>query len=269
MCPPDFGGDGGDRMRTLDLTEDREVTVYNNGEVKSALEPLVKERYLRVRLNGREVVRLASSPHAGQELATGYLISEGILDPSSELLNITELENDLVDITIKGEPRFNESVKTVNTCIGRGYGNHERLKVQTSASGLFTPGELLSIIAELDNQSLTFKRTGGVHSAGLGACQGLVERYEDIGRHNAVDKVFGYAFLNKIPLHDKCLVLSGRVAFEILLKAARNEIPFILSRSAPTLMTVDKAQELGITVVGFARGQRFNVYSHPQRICFG
>ncbi|MGI6436147.1 MAG: formate dehydrogenase accessory sulfurtransferase FdhD [Syntrophomonadaceae bacterium] len=257
-------------METMDLTEDREVTVYNTGEIKSALEPLVKERYLRVRLNGQEVVRLASSPHAGQELAAGYLLSEGILEPSAELLSIREPEKDLVDITIEGEPMdFNKSVKTINTCIGRGYGNDEHLKKQTSAKGLFTPDQLLSIIAELDNQSLTFKRTGGVHSAGLGASQGLLKRFEDIGRHNAVDKVFGYAFLNKIPLQDKCLVLSGRVAFEILQKAARNEIPVILSRSAPTLMTVDKARELGITVVGFARGQRFNVYSHPQRICFG
>jgi FdhD protein len=90
--------------------------------------------------------------------------------------------------------------------------------------------------------------------------------YEDIGRHNAVDKVLGYAFLNEINTEDKCLLLSGRVASEILIKAARAHIPVVLSRTAPTGLTIDLAEELNITVVGFARGDRFSVYSHPERV---
>lgn len=256
-------------MGKRELTETREVTTYDNGQVKLSLEPLVTERYLRIKLNGEEVVRLASSPHAGLELAVGYLISEGILDPDASLTSVSELDPDVVEILMEGQTKdYTQLVKTVNTCIGRGYGVVKPLLKQSADKSLFTPEQLLAIISELDEKSYTFKKTGGVHSAGLGGADGLIKRFEDIGRHNAVDKVFGYAFLNRIPLHDKCLVLSGRVAFEILQKAAYNRIPFILSRSAPTLLTVDRARELGITVVGFARGQRFNVYSHPERVCF-
>jgi len=256
-------------MEMRQLTEDREVTAYERGRVKPGMEPLVTERYLRVSINGQELVRLASSPHAGQELAVGYLIGEGILEPSCYLISTRELKNDVIDVLVEGQPEnYTPSIRTINTCIARGFGELKPLQKQTPSGKLFTPEQLLSLITELDEKSYIFKRTGGVHSAGLGAPQGLLQRFEDIGRHNAVDKVFGYACLNRVPLQDKCLVLSGRVAYEILQKAAYNQIPVILSRSAPTLLTVDRARELGITVVGFARGDRFNVYSHQERICF-
>ncbi len=241
-------------METSGLTGERMITYYNAGKISSGLEPLVRERHLKIRLNGQEVGRLASSPYDERELAIGYLLSEGILDAGVSLAEIVETAPDVVEITTVAGPE------------GMLSGSGPDYKKQAVAPDLFSPEQILSLIAELDQQSLTFKRTGGVHSAGLGSAQGLLKRFEDIGRHNAVDKIFGYAYLNRISLADKCLVLSGRVAHEILLKAARNEIPFILSRSAPTLMSVDMAQELGITVVGFARQERFNIYSHPQRV---
>ena len=125
---------------------------------------------------------------------------------------------------------------------------------------------MLQIINLLEERSSTFRLTGGVHSAALADQNGIICMYEDIGRHNAVDKVLGYAFLNEINTEDKCLLLSGRVASEILIKAARAHIPVVLSRTAPTGLTIDLAEELNITVVGFARGDRFSVYSHPERV---
>jgi len=93
-------------------------------------------------------------------------------------------------------------------------------------------------------------------------------QYEDIGRHNAVDKILGYIFLNNILPYGKCLLLSGRVASEILIKAARGNIAVVLSRAAPTGLTLELAEELGICVVGFARGKRFSVYTHSEKIIF-
>lgn len=90
--------------------------------------------------------------------------------------------------------------------------------------------------------------------------------FEDIGRHNAVDKIFGYCFLNNIELKDKIMVFSGRVSTEILIKVARMGIPILVSRSAPTDLAINMADELGVTVVGFTRGERMNVYTHPERI---
>lgn len=256
-------------MDNMELTGIREIISYDKGNVTSFQEPIVNERYLTVEINGVEMVRLASSPDAGPELAVGYLIGEGIMAASSNLLHIEKKNNDVVNIVIDGQPaNYTGSVKTINTCIAAGFGELKPPLRQQPGAKLFTAQQLLSIISELDAKSYTFKRTGGVHSAGLGAPQGLLQRFEDIGRHNAVDKVFGYAFLNRIALQDKCLVLSGRVANEILQKAAHSQIPVILSRSAPTLLTVDRARDLGITVVGFARGDRFNVYSHAERIFF-
>jgi FdhD protein len=122
------------------------------------------------------------------------------------------------------------------------------------------------LISLLEEKSVTFRRTGGVHSAALADSNGLIARYEDVGRHNAVDKSLGYALLNQIDPNDKILVLSGRIASEILLKAARSRIPMFLSRSAPTYLAVELANKLGITVVGFARGEQLNVYSYMERV---
>lgn len=249
-----------------ELTDNREVISFDKGQVREVLEPLVTERFLSIQVNGRRLVRLASSPAAGRELAVGYLISEGLLKAPDDLVSLEERERDLIDIGLNREIAEPTDNGLVNTCIGRGAGQHQDLQPVGHSGVPYTPEILLKLIGDLDALSYTFKKTGGVHSAGLGSIQGLLVRCEDIGRHNAVDKVFGYAFLNRIPLHDKCLVLSGRIAFEILVKAVRNGIPMILSRSAPTLMTVDAARKLGVTIVGFARGDRFNVYSHSDRV---
>ncbi len=105
-----------------------------------------------------------------------------------------------------------------------------------------------------------------MHSAALADANGFLARYEDIGRHNAVDKALGFACLNKIDPEGKILVLSGRIAAEIILKAARSRIPMVLSRSAPTYLAVELAEKLGITVVGFAREDQLNVYSGMERV---
>jgi FdhD protein len=126
--------------------------------------------------------------------------------------------------------------------------------------------ELLNIISLLEERSQTFRHTGGVHSAALASRSSLLLMFEDIGRHNAVDKVLGRAFLDELVREDKCLALSGRIASEILIKAVRSHIPVLLSRSAPTDLTLSLAEEFNITIVGFARGQNLNIYTHPERI---
>ncbi len=126
--------------------------------------------------------------------------------------------------------------------------------------------QLLHLIGLLEEESTTFRKTGGVHSAALGDSKGMLVRYEDIGRHNAVDRILGYAFLNRIDPKDKCLLLSGRISSEILIKAAHYGIPVVVSRSAPTFLAVELADEFNLAVVGFARGERLTVYSHPERV---
>ena len=102
--------------------------------------------------------------------------------------------------------------------------------------------------------------------ARLWQIENMFVMYEDIGRHNAVDRVLGYAFLNRIDTSDKILLLSGRISSEILIKAARRGVPLVVSRSAPTKLALELADQFGVTVVGFARGERFSIYSHKERI---
>ncbi len=250
------------------------VSKYQNNHLEVVNDPIVIETQLNIFVNDVKLATLVSSPAAYKELAIGYLLSEGILNKYADLLEIACDNEEKVVKVYTAEPlplTDNACYQQVNSCAGKGKQGMDLnsgtiISQSLDATVLFRPEHFFAMLARLENQCETFHLTGGTHSAALG-CQGeLLVMYEDIGRHNAVDKVLGYAFLNQIPLDDKCLVLSGRVAAEILLKAARSHIPLVLSRSASTLRAVDLAEKMGITVVGFARGERFNVYSHAERI---
>ena len=130
----------------------------------------------------------------------------------------------------------------------------------------FTVKELLGLAISLNEKAQTFKLTGGVHEAALAHGDHFIAFYEDIGRHNALDRILGYSFLNKIDTSDKVIALSGRIASEMLTKAARIGVSVVVSRSAPTCLSIDLAEQLGITLVGFARGNNLNIYTHPERI---
>jgi FdhD protein len=123
---------------------------------------------------------------------------------------------------------------------------------------------------ELRAVQSTFDETGGLHAAGLFSVDGeLLVAREDVGRHNAVDKVLGYALLQKISLDRHILMVSGRASFEILQKSLAARIPVLAAVSAPSSLAVEFARESGQTLVGFLRAERMNIYSHPERIKFG
>jgi FdhD protein len=129
-----------------------------------------------------------------------------------------------------------------------------------------TTQEILHLAGQLEQLSGVFKITGGTHSAALCTHDSVIYFYEDIGRHNAVDKMFGRCFLDGVTFDDKFLVFSGRISSEILIKVAKMGMPMIVSRSAPTELAISMAEQLNITVVGFVRGSRLSVYAHRERI---
>src|SRR5207302_1341088 len=143
-----------------------------------------------------------------------------------------------------------------------------------AACAVLKPGPILarSVIAELpgalrESQRI-FEQTGGLHAAGLFHPDGTVAAVrEDVGRHNAVDKLVGWAFMaNRLPLSEMVLMVSGRVSFEIVQKAAVAGIPIVCAVSAPSSLSVEAAEDLGMTVLGFVRDGGFNLYTHPERI---
>jgi len=122
------------------------------------------------------------------------------------------------------------------------------------------------VMKKMQEDSFVFKNTGGVHNAALCTAEDILVSRSDIGRHNALDKLYGYSLLNGISVRDKILVFSGRISSEILTKAAKIGVGIVLSKSAPTDLAIKLADDLNITAVGFIRGSSFNIYSHPERI---
>lgn len=261
-------------MYKLGLYQERKIGIYRKGKMQIVGDLLVIEELLTINFNNIEIATLVCSPQAFRELGVGYLISEGLLHSFSDIKELScDEEAGLLRVISNNLINWGEmnASRHINTCNGKG-------KAGLPASGAIDPvpfsqttrpiaaHDLLYLISMLEEKAVTFRRTGGAHSAALADAHGFLARYEDIGRHNAVDKILGFACLNEIDPDDKVLVLSGRIAAEIVLKAARSRIPIILSRSAPTYLAVELAEKLGITLVGFAREEQLNVYSGMERV---
>jgi FdhD protein len=131
---------------------------------------------------------------------------------------------------------------------------------------LMSLDDIRRLLRMFRNISLLYLETGGVHSAALSDGKEILLFSEDIGRHNAVDKLIGKAFLRDVSIENKVLLTSGRVTSEIVTKAGRNRFPILISRAAPSCMAISYAEDMGITLVGFARGDRMNIYAWPNRI---
>ena len=251
------------------LYQNLEIKTYSHGDFNQREAHLVREVPLTLILNGQPTATLACSPQAWTELSLGYLISEGMLERESVLQSV-QMEGQVIHIEASNVPEtaYNAQMPMVNTCNGRGAMDLSAVDLLPLPTGneCFRANDLLACSKILDDKSETFRLTGGVHSAALAHRDHFLCRYEDIGRHNAVDKTLGHAYLQHYSMEDKYLVLSGRIAAEILFKVYRHGLPLILSRSAPTHKAVEMAQRLNITLVGFARGEQFNVYCGAERI---
>lgn len=250
------------------------IIMCNQGEMREVSAMIVNEVPLTLYLNDVELATLVCSPGNYRELAVGFLATEGLITSCSEIRDIScrEEEGLLWMQTHSPVPQAENFLRRqIASCCGKGrallyFVNDARQLQPVKSSALFSSADIIKLISALDEKAATYRATGGVHSAGLGCGNNLTVIYEDIGRHNAVDKVLGHTLLNRLDTGDKCLLLTGRVSSEILIKAARLSIPLVVSRSAPTMLAVEIAGELGITLVGFARGQSFNIYSHNERI---
>lgn len=236
---------------------------------------VASEKAVSLLVNGISIVSLLCSPADLDAMAVGFLLSEGLLQERKQLLHIKTAEAAArVEVTLGHLPKnWQEAFhsKTMTSGCGRGitFTSTAALKtVEPVRSRLQVhPDAILDLLKKFRSISTQFLETGGVHSAALATTEKEILFFtEDIGRHNAVDKLIGRAFLDEIPLADKILLSSGRVSGEIMTKVIRNRIPILVSRTAPTCMSVTAAEDFGVTLIGFARNRRMNVYSHPQRL---
>ena len=267
------------------------VRVVEDGRTRVRSDVLATEEPMEIRLVAGDVKKTVAvtmrTPGKDFELAAGFLYGEGIVSSREDVLKISYC----VDADVDAEQRYN--IVNVELRGGREYDlrSLERHFYTTSACGVcgkqsldqlelkgcpvIPPGPqvsgetVYSLPGKLREVQGLFDETGGLHAAALFDGEGnLAALREDVGRHNATDKLIGWALLEgRLPLSDNVVLVSGRSSFEIMQKCLTAGVPVVCSISAPSSLAVDVARRFGITLVGFLRGERFNVYSAPERIC--
>ncbi|MCD6391548.1 MAG: formate dehydrogenase accessory sulfurtransferase FdhD [Dehalococcoidia bacterium] len=241
----------------------------------SVEDDIIRESPLTIILNNRELATLLCSPMNLRYLAIGFLFSEGLLQSKEEIRKImVDEQRGVVWVETVRREKFDGEVlfkRFITSGCGRGGASfysatdvQGRVKIESEIE--ISPLAVLALVNEFQQRSRIYRATGGVHSAALCDMKNILVFSEDIGRHNAIDKIFGECILNDIATEDNIIITSGRVSSEILLKVARRNIPIIISKSAPTNLGLRLAADLGVTVVGFVRGRRMNVYTHVGRI---
>lgn len=242
---------------------------------------LAAEEPLEIRVNGRALVVTMRTPGDDDELAIGFLHDEGILRRDADV-KVATIQNPLdsargniVDVRASPEAilrapaaRSFHASSACGVCGQASLEDMERTFGPIESSLRSDYALLLSLPAKMREAQAVFEQTGGLHAAALFTASGdLVALREDIGRHNAVDKLVGWAHrARRLPLHDSILVVSGRAGYEVVQKAVAAGIPLVAAVGAPSSLAARLAEQAGVTLVGFLRDAGFNLYSHPERV---
>ncbi len=243
---------------------------------------VAEERPLHIFLNQTHYVTILCSPSQLKELAVGHLLSEGVLKSASDIRKILLQKDGKCRVRLRPGVDAEERISVsqpfarliVSACGSPDYWPLSKLidRLDLSKVGLGLTVEarvVLESIKQLNKLAQTFRKTGGVHVAALYSVNGELRALaEDVGRHNAVDKVVGMGVLKKLKFENCFLASSGRLTGDIVLKSARMRIQILASMATATDSGVEAAQLTELTLVGFARGKRMNVFTHPERIVF-
>lgn len=244
-------------------------------EGRSEVEDVVAREFpLTIILDRQELVTLLCTPKDLKYLAIGFLSSEGLLENKEEIRKIIlDDRRGVVRVETEGDRGIARELlfkRLITSGCGRGAAFYSVVDTTSQAKVesqmRISAGEVFALAKEFQLRSQVYRATGGVHSAALCDTKGILIFAEDIGRHNAIDKIFGECILEDIPTDDRIIITSGRISSEILLKITKRNIPILISKSAPTHLAVDLAARLGVTLIGFVRGRRMNVYTDGWRV---
>jgi len=244
-------------------------------EGRSEVEDLVATEFpFTIILDDQELVTLLCTPKDLKYLAIGFLSSEGLIQSKEEIGKvILDDRRGVVRVETRGGRELAKEAlfkRLITSGCGRGASFYSAADTTTQAKVesvmRISPGEVFTLAREFQLRSHIYRATHGVHSAALCDTKDILIFAEDIGRHNAIDKIFGQCLLEDIPLDDRIVITSGRMSSEIVLKVARRNIPIVISKSAPTDLAVELAARLGVTLIGFVRGRKMNVYTDGWRV---
>ena len=257
------------------------IRAYTSDGFEGRDDTLAVERALEIHVAGAEPLITMRTPGADAELAAGLMHGEGVIRSREDIVYLRAApgEADVIRLMLKPEARARLDRVERNTlatsacgvCGKPSFSPPRPTGHSPSAAGpgQVAPALLLGLPDRLRAEQGVFESTGGIHAAGLFDARGrLLAVREDVGRHNALDKLIGRALLDdRLPLSDCIVMLSGRASYELLQKSVMAGVPIVCAVSAPSSYAVALAEQFGVTLVGFLRGDRFNVYTHPERVC--
>jgi FdhD protein len=267
-------------MAMPEMLAPRSIQAWSSGTFEDRPDALAVEEPLEIRVRNRPLAVTMRTPGHDEELAAGFLVTEGLVNTREDVVDIAVCERNehgnavnvrtapLVNIDFERLARHTYMTSSCGVC-GKASIEAVRLKARALGPGPTVSAAVLCSLPERMRAAQgAFAETGGLHAAAIVDAAGdLVVLREDIGRHNAVDKAVGRMFLdNHVPLSESILLVSGRASFEIMQKAAMAGIAVIAAVSAPSSLAVEFADQTGQTLIGFLRPPRFNVYSHPERV---
>ncbi len=253
-------------------------TVFRfNKENSSSIETVVAREYpLTIILNNQELVTLLCSPMDLKYLAIGFLLSEGLLESRNEIKKITvDDQKGLVRVETGQDQSFTQGIslkRLITSSGGRGavlHGLSDATTRKVRSQMRISTSEISALVDEFQHCSQLYLATHGVHSAALCGSRNILVFSEDVGRHNAIDKVFGKCLLEDIPIDDCAVITSGRISSDSVHKVAKRGIPTIISIAVPTNLGVRMADDLGITLVGGVADEKMTVYTNHWRIVSG
>ena len=261
------------RQQTIDWP----IRRYNREEQTALVDKVVREQRIELVVNGVPLLAMLALPRDVEALAIGFLVSEGLWRDRSQL---PEISYDASTGQVRCDGCFDEdAVETIHRrwmfgtgCGGGGTARDPSHLAQCrplDSPITVQPSQLAALGREFSRQTLLYRMTGGVHACGIADTDRLLLFAEDVGRHNAFDKVAGMALLRGMDLSQSIALTTGRLSAEIVGKAVAHGVPILASSSAPTAMSVQWARRFGLTLVGFLRGDRMNVYTGYQRVVAG
>lgn len=251
--------------------------------IESCSDCVIEEQRVAFYLNGHKLLSVMSLPQEQDAHLVGFLCSEGVLESIDDIEELCVAPDGL---SVAMQARIDKSrlahlhtEKTLTTgcCVGVSANFDGQITQKFIATPLCLKAEkIFELLDEFSKPSILWEQTGCVHKAMLvvfdsDSKDGNIQESarlvsEDVGRHNAIDKVIGRAHLQRLSLLYSALIVSGRLSMEMVIKAAMNDIPLVISRASTTLLGIKSAQILGVTLVGFARDNKLNIYTHPARI---
>ncbi|AWR96777.1 formate dehydrogenase accessory sulfurtransferase FdhD [Acidianus sulfidivorans JP7] len=252
------------------MSQKIEVIKYNNGNSLISEDEIIIESPLKLTIKGTNskitTIYIMRTPGDDKELSLGFLFTQGIISDVEDILSLETKENE-VYIEISRKIDFERELLVNSSCGICGSSSMRILGINNNTNIKIKASTILSLPNKMLQKQKLFLETGGLHAAALFNTNGdLLIIKEDVGRHNAVDKLIGKALLEKIDLTSCILQVSGRAGYEIVEKAVLSKIPIISAISAPTTSAVELCKVSGSTLIGFMRENRFNIYAHPERI---